>query len=361
MDNYDGQQYDDSTEKKLPTSREEQNLANHTKRLPEDQQTLDHIIQNPVTSLFPVLIPRDRPAHDVPRQTRRSYLNRRLIHERVHKRASRRRQLTSRLITAMAVVFATLMIVFSGGLGAAYAYYQAQLPLLNGIANHTTFQTTRIYDRNGKLLYEINDPQYGRRTYVNYNDISPDLINATIAAEDHTFWTNDGVDLQGILRAAVTDVQNQQALEGASTITQQLIKWQFFLNEPRTVQVKAEEAILAYGITQQLPKWKIMEMYLNVIYYGELNYGAEAAAQDYFGLQPKCTKTHCVPAVGQLDLAQASMLAGLPQSPSYYDPILQQARGHDPAEGCAGFDGSVAHDHSKAGTTGHSGDGEVQF
>lgn len=224
----------------------------------------------------------------------------------------------------MAVIFATILVVLSGSIGAAYAYYQSQLPMLNGIANHTMFQTTRIYDRNGNLLYEINDPNYGRRTYVNYNDISPLLINATIAAEDHTFWTNNGVDFQGIVRAAITDVQSQQTVEGASTITQQLIKWQFFLNDSRSLQVKAEEAILAYGITQQLPKWKIMEMYLNVIYYGELNYGAEAAAEDYFGLQPKCSQHHCIPAVGQLDLAQASMLAGLPQSPSYYDPILNK-------------------------------------
>lgn len=224
----------------------------------------------------------------------------------------------------MAVIFATLLVIFAGGIGAAYAYYQSQLPMLNGIANHTMFQTTRIYDRNGNLLYEINDPNYGRRTYVNYNDISPVLVDATIAAEDHTFWTNNGVDFQGILRAAITDVQSQQTVEGASTITQQLIKWQFFLNNSRSLPVKAEEAILAYGITQQLPKWKIMEMYLNVIYYGELNYGAEAAAEDYFGLQPKCSQNHCTPAVGQLDLAQASMLAGLPQSPSYYDPILNK-------------------------------------
>src|SRR5215831_14537995 len=85
----------------------------------------------------------------------------------------------------------------------------------------------------------------------------------------------------------------------------------------RTLQVKSQEAILATGLTQQYPKWKIMEMYLNTVYYGDLDYGVEAAAQDLFNLQPKCTATHCVPAVSQLDLAQASMLAGLPQSPSY--------------------------------------------
>ncbi len=228
------------------------------------------------------------------------------------------------MLNVLAALFLGFVLLISGGLGASFVYYQAQLPALNNIANHTTFQTTHIYDRNGTLLYEINDPNYGRRTYVNYNDISENLINATVAAEDHTFWTNGGVDFQGILRAALANYQSQQTVEGASTITQQLIKRQLFPNDPRVFQVKLEEAILSYGLTQQLPKWKIMEMYLNAIFYGELNYGAEAAAQDFFGLQPKCTNTHCVPAVAQLDLAQASLLAGLPQLPSYYDPIINK-------------------------------------
>src|SRR5207248_11761128 len=136
--------------------------------------------------------------------------------------------------------------------------------------------------------------------------------------------TNSGVDVQGTLRAAVANLQNQTVVEGGSTVTQQLIKNQLYLNQARTIQVKGQEAILAYGLTQQYPKWKIMEMYLNTVYYGALNYGAEAAAESYFGLQPKCTHTHCTPAIAQLDLAQASLLAGLPQSPSYYDPTINK-------------------------------------
>ncbi len=252
------------------------------------------------------------------------HFTRRVTHKRSSRRNTRRRRFSSRLLTALAIVLAVLFIAFSGTLGVSYAYYQSQLPALNGIANHTTFQTTRIYDRNDKLLYEINDPKFGRRTYVNYKDIPQSLIDATVAAEDHTFWTNNGVDFQGIARAALADYQSHKTVEGASTITQQLIKRQLFANQPRTLQVKAQEAILAYGLSQQLPKWKVMEMYLNVIFYGELNYGAEAAAEDYFGLQPRCTHTHCTAAVAQLDLAQSSLLAGLPQLPSYYDPIINK-------------------------------------
>lgn len=251
---------------------------------------------------------------------RRARLKRVILIKRRLQRASRSDKTAPRLMITTLVTTIVLFSLLSSGAGAAYAYYQSQLPLLNGIASHSLFQTTHIYDRNGKLLYDLYDPRYGRRTYVNYNDISPLMINATVAAEDHTFWDNTGVDFQGTLRAAISDLQSHAIVEGGSTITQQLVKNQILANDPRTFQVKGEEAILAYGLTQQYPKWKIMEMYLNTVYYGSLNYGVEAAAESYFHIQPKCTRTHCTPAVAQLDLAQASLLAGLPQSPSSYDP-----------------------------------------
>src|SRR5579875_2249327 len=255
---------------------------------------------------------------------RRMRLNRKLLR---HLRITRKyRRASSPLLQIMVAVLLVLLALFSGSLGAAYAYYQSQLPVLNDIATHSLFQTTRIYDRNGKLLYELysNQNNHGRRTYVNYQDIAPVMVQATVAAEDHTFWTNAGISVSGIVRAALTDLASHQIVEGASTITQQLIKNQLFLGEPRTISVKSEEAILALGLTQQYPKWKIMEMYLNTVYYGDLNYGIEAAAESYFRMKPSCTHTKCTPAVARLDLAQASMLAGLPQSPSYYDPTINK-------------------------------------
>ncbi|HEX7735558.1 MAG TPA: transglycosylase domain-containing protein [Ktedonobacteraceae bacterium] len=328
MDNQDEQQRDNGLFKRFPTPGKGPREANHyyTGSASEAERTLAEGI--PLSPASPPTLAL-QPASSLPaktgtqtgkRRSPRSPLNRRLVHERL----KRRKRTPARLANAFAVAIALFFLLISGSFGASIAYYQAQLPILNGIANHTTFQSTNIFDRNGKLLYQINDPNYGRRTYVNYTDISELLINATVAAEDHSFWTNSGVDLQGILRAALANAQSQQTVEGASTITQQLIKRQLFPDDQRTVQVKLEEAILAYGITQQMPKWKVMEMYLNVIFYGELNYGAEAAAQDFFGLQPKCSNNHCIPAVGQLDLAQASLLAGLPQLPTYYDPILNK-------------------------------------
>lgn len=247
------------------------------------------------------------------------------LHKHRYNRASRTH--IPRPLMVFFIVLFTLLMLFMGSSGAVYAYYQAQLPLLNGIAQHTLFQTTRIYDRNGKLLAELYDQATarGRRTYVNYQNISPLLVEATVAAEDHTFWTNSGVDYYGIARAAVSDVQSDSAIEGGSTITQQLIKNQFFMNQKRTLPTKSEEAILATGLTQQYPKWKIMEMYLNTVFYGDQNYGVEAAAEDYFGLKPHCVKQTCTNVVAHLTLAQASLLAGLPQGPSEYQPNVYKS------------------------------------
>jgi membrane peptidoglycan carboxypeptidase len=267
------------------------------------------------------------PVHDEAQSIalRRTRINRILFIKRRHIRQNRIESAGPRLMVIMLTLCAVVGALFLGSAGAAFAYYQSQLPLLANISSYQAFQTTHIYDRNGKLLYQLYNSNYGRRTYVNYNDISQFLVQATVATEDHTFWTNEGVDLQGSLRAALTDLQYHTVVEGGSTITQQLIKNQLFLNQPRTFQIKGEEALLAYGITQQYPKWKIMEMYLNSVYYGDLNYGVEAAAQDYFNLQPKCTHHSCISATSQLDLAQASLLAGLPQSPSFYDPIVNKS------------------------------------
>ncbi|WP_160145800.1 transglycosylase domain-containing protein [Dictyobacter aurantiacus] len=255
---------------------------------------------------------------------RRKRVNRVLMHKRHHSRFYD--TLLLRLMSVALVLFALLLILTSGASGAAYAYYQAQLPLLDGIAQHSLAQTTNIYDRNGKLLYQLYDHSSsgGRRTYVNFEDIPNELVNATIAAEDHSFWNNSGVDYNGIVRAVITNFQHGSVQEGGSTVTQQLIKNQFFLDQDRTLQVKGEEAILATGLTQRYSKAQIMEMYLNTVFYGDSNFGVEAAAQDYFGLKPQCKQGVCKPAVAQLTLGQASLLAGLPQSPTGYMPFTNK-------------------------------------
>jgi membrane peptidoglycan carboxypeptidase len=301
--------------------------ASHALNVTNGTDTTAKIAATPRSSVITRLPPAPRDATQAEAELyaqRRARLNRLLIRKRRVDRTNNNWGM--RLIIAAAVLMVLFTIFLSTGVGGAYAYYQSQLPLLNTIATHSLFQTTHIYDRNGKLLYQLYNQQngYGRRTYVDYSSISPYLVNASIAAEDHTFWTNNGVDIQSFGRAAIADLQNHGIVEGGSTITEQVVKNQIFANQDRTFQVKGEEAMLAFGLAQQYPKTKIMEMYVNTVYYGDLNYGVEAAAQDYYNIQPKCSHTSCIPAVAQLDLAQASMLAGLPQSPSYYDPVINK-------------------------------------
>ncbi len=320
MDEHNDSTYDEARTLVKASSGGERSLNGHT--VEEETDLEPHLSTRSEKEPLPTTSGRMEAQNFAQRRTR---INHFLLMKRRQKRFQQGMKASARSLTLFFVLLIVLISLISSGAGGAYAFYQSQLPLLNGMANHSSFQSTRIYDRKGRLLYELYDPKYGRRTYVYYNDISPLLVSATVAAEDHTFWTNNGVDVQGTLRAAIANLQNQTVVEGGSTITQQLIKNQLYLNQARTIQVKGEEAILAYGLTQQYPKWKIMEMYLNTVYYGDLNYGVEAAAQNFFDLQPKCTNTHCSSAVSQLDLAQASLLAGLPQSPSYYDPTINKS------------------------------------
>ena len=235
----------------------------------------------------------------------------------------------------LALVLFMVISLFSGS-AYAYSYYQSQLPRLQGIASQHISQTTRIYDRHMNLLAELYDPnEGGRRTPVQYKDIPQVMQDAMISAEDHTFWTNSGIDPQGILRAATDFAQRNAVQGGGSTITQQLVK-----NLTGDAQVslnrKLPEATLAIGLTQQYPKSKILEMYFNVAAFGSQDLGIEAAVEDYFGLKMQCDKNfNCTPGITNIDynlktkkhdpllgLARASMLAGIPQNPPGYDPTL---------------------------------------
>ena len=216
--------------------------------------------------------------------------------------------------------------------GAAFTYYQSDYLCLMVLLDILSFKTTHIYDRNGKLLYQLYDhgsdtdgnPR-GRRTYVNFGDIPTVLVNATVAAEDHSFWTNSGVDMYGIVRAVVTDFQHGVPEQGGSTVTQQLIKNQVLFEAKSQFADEGREALLAVGLTQRYSKAQIMEMYLNTVFDGDANFGIEAAAQDFFGLEPQCsTHGQCKPAVAQLTLGEASLLAGLPQSPTTYMPFYNR-------------------------------------
>jgi membrane peptidoglycan carboxypeptidase len=236
-------------------------------------------------------------------------------------------------IGILIAVLALVIIITSSTSAYAYSYYQSQLPHVQSLANQHVEQITRIYDRNGVPLGDLFDPNgAGRRTVIQYKDLPQVMKDAMIAAEDKTFWTNSGVDPLAIIRTATGNIQAQGVQGGASTLTQQLIK-NLTHDTQQTADRKLTEAALAIGLTQQYPKWKIMEMYFNVSPFGTLDLGVEAAAEEYFHLERTCDMTfHCTPGISKLEydqngklkpilgLARAALLAGMPQSPVSYDP-----------------------------------------
>lgn len=249
----------------------------------------------------------------------------------------------------MIVILSVLVLSTFSASAYAYNYYQSQLPRLQGLANQQVEQTTRIYDRNGLLLYEAYNQNQGggRRTPVEYQNIPQVLQDAQTSAEDPTFWTNSGIDPVGIVRAATQYAQTGAVQSGGSTITQQLIK-NLTNDTAVTLNRKIPEAALAIGLTQQYSKAKILEMYFNLSPYGAQNLGVEAAAEDYFRLTQQCDKNFkCTPGLYYLNcdaahelqcdpphcttskycnpmlgLARASLLAGMPQDPPTYDPTF---------------------------------------
>src|SRR5260370_25447201 len=188
------------------------------------------------------------------------------------------------------------------------AYYARDLPDPGTLSHRQLFQTARIFDRSGKLLQEVNDPQGGRRILVQLSDIPKWMRDATIAAEDASRYDNPGFDPRAVVRAPHQWVRSGSPQSGASTITQQLVK-NTLLGPEQTAERKIKEAFLAMELTRRYSKDAILQMYMNECLYGNRAYGVEAAAETYFGKPAK-----------DLTLAEASLLAGLPQAPSFYDP-----------------------------------------
>ncbi|GAB4219912.1 MAG: hypothetical protein Fur009_8150 [Candidatus Microgenomates bacterium] len=181
------------------------------------------------------------------------------------------------------------------------------LPSPSNIGKINYQLSTHIYDRNGKLLYEIYRDQ--NRTPVSLSQLPKYVIQSTIAIEDKDFYNHKGVDLVGgVLRAIKENLFSKNGLQGGSTITQQLVK-SALLSPERTFERKLKEIILALWAEQIYTKDQILEMYLNQVSYGGASYGIEEASKTYFGKSAK-----------DLTLTEAAFLAGLPQAPSIYSP-----------------------------------------
>ena len=219
--------------------------------------------------------------------------------------------LFSLLFILSVVSFTIGSVAAAGATVRQYREVNDTLPNAGQVAAKS-FRTSTILDRNGVTLQTVDQKEGGYRSFVPLDQISPYLIQATIASEDATYWSHYGVEPIAIFRGAVINVSGSGS-SGGSTITQQLARGLFpeEIGTEYSVQRKVREAMAAVAIEKEFSKQDIMTMYLNLIFYGQRSYGIEAASQTFFGVSAK-----------DLDLAQASMLAGLPQAPSAYDPTI---------------------------------------
>lgn len=166
--------------------------------------------------------------------------------------------------------------------------------------------TTQVYDTKGRLLANVFDGE--NRIYAYYNEFPSLLIEALIATEDTAFFEHQGVSFEAIMRALIKDIIAGKAVEGASTLTQQLVKT-MLLSSEKSVTRKIKEAFIAFKVEEKLTKQEILERYLNQIFFGHGYYGVKAAALGYFHKN-----------LNQLTLKEAAILTGLPKAPSTYDP-----------------------------------------
>ena len=208
------------------------------------------------------------------------------------------------------VLYGLLLLGLIAGAGAGgFVYYRyiRDLPDFTAIKEYRPPVVSRIYARDGRLMGEFYAE---RRIEVPYSRLPRHLILAFVAAEDARFFEHPGVDVLGIIRAFVRNLEAGEIVQGGSTITQQVVK-RILLTPEKSFARKVKEAVLAYRIDNYLTKEEILEIYLNNIFLGHGAYGVEAAAQEFFGKH-----------VEELNLAEAALLAGIPKAPSRYSPIL---------------------------------------
>jgi penicillin-binding protein 1A len=198
-------------------------------------------------------------------------------------------------LAGVIAVFGVLLYFYAGVRFEAYKIVHYAPPL-----------STKIYDRNGILVANLFEKEH--RSFVSYDDIPPKVIEALVAMEDTAFFEHQGINFEAIFRAVIKDIQAMKFVEGASTITQQLVK-NSVLTREKTIVRKLKEVVLAYKIEQELTKEEIIERYLNHIYFGHGYYGIKTASEGYFRKS-----------LASLSLKEVAMLVGLPRAPSFYDP-----------------------------------------
>ena len=216
-----------------------------------------------------------------------------------------------RWIGRLALAFAALVAIGAVAVAAVFYAYGRDLPGFEAVTDYDPPQVTKVFDQNGVQIAEFFRE---RRSVVPLEEIPPVMRQAMVSAEDGNFYAHDGLDYLGILRALLVDLKEMRLAQGASTITQQVIK-NMVLSPERSFARKIREAILARRLEQNLSKDELLSIYLNHIYFGHGRYGIGEAARFYFDKAPR-----------ELDLGEAALLAGLPQSPNNLSPLRNPAR-----------------------------------
>jgi penicillin-binding protein 1A len=206
----------------------------------------------------------------------------------------------------LGITMLTSSIVAGGLVGLAISF--RNLPDVRVLRSYVPSETTYIYDVKGKPLASLHGE--ANREVVPLDKISPDLKRAVLAIEDSSFYTHHGVSPVGVARAFIKNWESGATVEGGSTITMQLVK-NLFLTPKRAFSRKVAESVLAMRVEQIFTKDQILEMYLNQVYWGHNNYGAQTAAQSYFGKS-----------VEKLNLAEAALMSGLIQAPESLSPFV---------------------------------------
>lgn len=210
------------------------------------------------------------------------------------------------------IIFILLLLIMGvcgGALVGAFLGLTHDLPQIRALNDFKPSSVTRILADDGSLLSEM---YIENRDPVSIDEIPPDLLTAIITTEDRKFFTHSGIDVKGILRAAVRDIMAGEFIEGASTITQQLAKT-LFLTSQKTLFRKLQEALLAFQIERRYTKNEILQLYLNQIYLGSGAYGVSSAANKFFNK-----------ALPDLSLAECALIAAMPRAPSRYSPLVNR-------------------------------------
>ena len=220
-----------------------------------------------------------------------------------YRKKYRRRGILKKIL----VLFVWLIVLGIVGIIGVFAYFAKDLPNPEQIIERRIIESTKIYDRTGKIiLYDVHGEE--KRTVISFQEIPQDIKNATIIAEDDQFYHHFGLDFKGIIRAFLANLRGKKVAQGGSTITQQFIK-NAILTPERTFSRKIKEAILAIEMELRYSKDEILNFYLNQVPYGSSAYGTEAAAQTFFNKNAK-----------DLTLAESAVLSAMTKATTYYSP-----------------------------------------